>query len=215
MIFALAPAISAARPDLVPALKDNDRNRSRAFGGLIVAEVALAVLLLVSAGLLLESFAGMQRLRVGFDPDRVVTFWVRPSNTRYAAADGPATVQRLLTRIQQTPGIAYAAVNRCTPFYGCARTTVFFPGRDIDRANPPIVGRHYISADYFRALGIRSARTGLYAGRSSGAPPVAIVNESPPALWPGENAVGQQSGLARCRRSRIPSSRSKLSAVTM
>jgi putative ABC transport system permease protein len=195
MIFALAPAISAARPDLVPALKDNDRNRSRAFGGLIVAEVALAVLLLVSAGLLLESFAGMQRLRVGFDPDRVVTFWVRPSNTRYATADGPATVHRLLTRIQQTPGVSYAAVNRCTPFYGCARTTVFFPGREIDRTNAPIVGRHYISADYFRALGIRlrSGRVFTPADRA-GAPPVAIVNESAARrFWPGENAVGQHA----------------------
>jgi putative ABC transport system permease protein len=195
LLFALAPALAAVRPDLVPALKEQDRAAgSRAFGGLVIVEVALAVLLLVSAGVLLESFQQMQNRRAGFDPDRVLTFWIRPANSKYRVADGPAIVQRLLTSIQQAPGVAAAAVNRATPFYGGSRTTAFFPGRPADRLNAPVVGRHYISEDYFRVLGIP-----LIAGRMltsadrAGTQPVTVVNETAARrFWPGDNPIGQR-----------------------
>ncbi len=195
LLFALAPAVAATRPDLVPALKDSDRATSRrAFGGLVVVEVALAVLLLVSAGMLLESFQHLQRQRVGFDPDRVLTFWVRPSNSRYQPADGPAIVQRLLARIEQVPGVVYAAVNRATPFYGGSRTPVFFPGRPVNLSNTPIVGRHYVSENYFRALGIPllSGRM-LTAADRAGTPPVTVISEATARrFWPGENPIGKR-----------------------
>jgi predicted permease len=196
MVFALAPAMEASRPDLVSALKEDDRGgrRGRALAGLVVSEVAVAVLLLAGAGLLLESFTRMQNLRRGFTAERVLTFWIRPPNSRYAPADGPAIVARMLARIEQTPGVESAAVNRCTPFIGCARTTVFFPGQPVDRVNAPGVGRHYVSADYFRTLGIP-----LLAGRSlavddrAGRPPVAVVNETGARrFWPGENPIGKR-----------------------
>src|SRR6185369_15850072 len=52
------------------------------------------------------------------------------------------------------PGVESAAVNRCVPFTGCSRTVLFLPERPVDRTNAPGVGRHYISSDYFRTLGI-------------------------------------------------------------
>lgn len=195
LLFSLAPALAAARPDLVPALKDHDRPSNRgAFGRLIVVEVALAVLLLVSAGLLLESFSGMQQQRVGFDPDRVLTFWIRPPSSRYQPEDGPAIVERLLTRVEQVPGVAAAAVNRAVPFSSGSRSLAFFPGRTPDPANAPVVGRHYISADYFRVLSIP-----LLAGRAltpadrAGSPPVTVINETAARrFWPGENPIGRR-----------------------
>lgn len=196
MLFALVPAIEASRPNLVSALKEDDRggSRGRALAGLVVSEVALAVLLLAAAGLLVESFARMQQLRTGFVTDRVLTFWIRPPNSRYQPADGPAIVERMLTRIEQVPGVESAAVNRCTPFMGCARTTIFFPGTPVDRMNAPVVGRHYVSADYFRTLGIplRAGRALTPADRTDRAP-VAVVNEAGARrFWPGENAIGQR-----------------------
>ena len=92
------------------------------------------------------------------------------------------------------PGIESAAVNRCVPFSGCSRTQLFFPDRPVDRVNAPGVGRHYISADYFRALGIPilSGRALTPADRA-GSPPVAIVNEAGARrFWPGENPVGKR-----------------------
>jgi putative ABC transport system permease protein len=103
-------------------------------------------------------------------------------------------VDRLLTRIQAVPGVASAAVNRCVPFTGCSSSTLFLPDRPADRANAPAIARHYISSDYFHALGIP-----ILAGRAltpadrAGSPPVAIVNESGARrFWPGESAIGKR-----------------------
>jgi predicted permease len=197
LLFALVPALAASRPQLVTALKEDERgggHRGHALSILVVTEVAIACLLLTASGLLIENFARIQSRRSGFISDDVLTFWVRPPGSRYPVASGPATVDRLLARIQAVPGVESAAVNRCVPFSGCSRTILFLPDRPVDRANAPGVGRHYISSDYFRALGIP-----ILAGRAltpadrAGSPPVAIVNESGARrFWPGENAIGKR-----------------------
>ena len=197
LLCALVPALAAARSDLVTALKEDDRGGgrgSRTLSALVVSEVALACLLLTASGLLIESFARLQSRRAGFASDDVLTFWVRPPGSRYPPAAGPATVGRLLTRIQTVAGVESAAVNRCVPFSGCSRTIAFFPDRPADPAHAPGVGRHYISPDYFRTLGIP-----ILAGRPitdadrAGSPPVAIVNESGARrFWPGENPIGKR-----------------------
>ncbi len=197
LLCALVPALAASRLELVTALKEDNRGggrRGHALSILVVSEVAIACLLLTASGLLIENFARIQSRRSGFVADDVLTFWVRPPGSRYPVASGPATVDRLLTRIQAVPGVESAAVNRCTPFSGCSRTILFLPGRPVDPATAPGVGRHYISADYFRTLGIP-----ILAGRAitpadrAGSPPVAIVNESGARrFWPGENPIGKR-----------------------
>ena len=197
LLFALVPALAASRAELVTALKEDDRGGGRggrALPTLVVSEVAIACLLLTASGLLIESFARIQNRRTGFVPDQVLTFWVRPPGSRYPPASGPATLDRLLTRIQAVPGVESAAVNRCVPFSGCSNTILFLADRPVDRLNAPGVGRHYISADYFRTLGIP-----IVAGRAltpadrAGSPPVAVVNESGARrFWPGENPIGKR-----------------------
>ena len=196
VLFALAPAIDASRPNLVAALKEDERGggRGRALGALVVSEVALAVLLLAASGLLLETFARLQGRRTGFVADSVLTFWVRPPASRYAPEDGPATLDRLLARVQSVPGVASAAVNRCTPFTGCSRTVIFFPDRPARIDDAPGVGRHYVSADYFKTLGIPllAGRT-LTAADRAGSPAVAVVNETGARrFWPGGSAIGKR-----------------------
>ena len=197
LVFALVPAVAASRAELVTALKEDDRGGGRggrALSTLVVSEVAIACLLLAASGLLIESFARIQNRRAGFVPDQVLTFWVRPPGSRYPPASGPATLDRLLTRIQAVPGVESAAVNRCVPFSGCSNTILFLADRPVDRRNAPGVGRHYVSADYFRTLGIP-----ILAGRAltpadrAGSPPVAVVNESGARrFWPGENPIGKR-----------------------
>ena len=197
LLFALVPALAASRAELVTALKEDDRGGGRggrALPTLVVSEVAIACLLLTASGLLIESFARIQSRRTGFVPDQVLTFWVRPPGSRYPPASGPATLDRLLTRLQAVPGVESAAVNRCVPFSGCSNTILFLADRPVDRLNAPGVGRHYISADYFRTLGIP-----IVAGRAltpadrAGSPPVAVVNESGARrFWPGENPIGKR-----------------------
>ncbi len=197
VLFALVPAMQSSRPELATALKEHDRGsgrHGRALSTLVVSEVAVACLLLTASGLLIESFARIQNRRTGFVSGGVLTFWVRPPASRYPPASGPATVDRLLARVQSVPGVELAAVNRCTPFTGCSRSIAFFPDRPVDPVNAPGVGRHYISPDYFRTLGIPvlAGRTLTPADRA-GAPPVAVVNETGARrFWPGESPIGKR-----------------------
>jgi len=193
----LAPALDTSRTRVTDALKEDDRGGGvprRLFKALVVVEIALAVLLLAAAGLLLDNIARMQRLRQGFDSDGVMTFWVRPPTSRYAVTEGPAIVERLLTSVERVPGVESAAVNRCTPFSGCSRTVLSFADRPNDPANLIVVGRHYISADYFKTLGIP-----LLAGRAltprdrADRPPVTVINESAARrFWPDESPLGKR-----------------------
>jgi putative ABC transport system permease protein len=197
LLFALAPALSASRADLATALKEGDRGGaggSRTLSLLVVSEVAIACLLLTASGLLIESFARLQNRRTGYVSENVLTFWVRPPGSRYPPSAGPATLDRLLTRIQSVPGVEAAAVDRCVPFTGCSSSTLFLPDRLVDRLNAPAIGRHYISADYFRTLGIPIlAGRALTAADRAGSPAVAVVNESGARrFWPSENPIGKR-----------------------
>ena len=198
LVFAFAPALHASRPQLTTALKEDERGGGRRFRAqslLVVSDVALASFLLAGSGVLIESFALLQAQRTGFVPDNVLTFWVRPPTSRFNyPEDGPRIIERLLTRIQAVADVESAAANRCTPFMGCSRSVIFFADRPGDTANPPVVGRHYASADYFRTLGIPlvSGRLITDADRE-GTPPVAVVNQAGARLfWPGENPIGKR-----------------------
>jgi len=197
VLCGLAPALDTSRAPLTHALKEDDRGGGtphRLLKSLVVVEVALAVLLLAASGLLLDNVVRMQRLQRGFSTDRVVTFWVRPPNSRYSVSDGPAIIERLLTSVERIPGVESAAVNRCTPFTGCSRTVLYFTDRPNDERNLLVVGRHYVSADYFKALGIP-----LLAGRAltsqdrADRPPVTVISESAARrFWPGESPLGKR-----------------------
>lgn len=197
VLCGLMPALDTTRAEFTHALKEDERSggaRRGLFRGLVVTEIALAVLLLAAAGLLLDSFSRMQRLRGGFESEGVLTFWVRPPASRYSVREGPAIVERLLTTVEQVPGVQSAAVNRCTPFTGCSRTVLSFADRPNDPANAPVVGRHYVSADYFKTLGIP-----VLAGRvltpqdRADRPEVTVISEGAARrFWPGENPIGKR-----------------------
>jgi predicted permease len=197
LFFALAPALAASHPQLMTALRSDDRGgdrRGRVFAMLVVAETAVAYTLLVSAAQLIGNFGQLRDRRTGFVSGNVLTFWVRPPVSQYPVTSGPATVDRLLAQVQAAPGVESAAVNRCVPFSGCANTVLFLPGQATPPAAAPQVGRHYISADYFRTLGIP-----ILAGRAltpadrAGSAPVAVVNESGARrFWPGEDPIGRR-----------------------
>jgi predicted permease len=198
LVFALAPALRASRPQLTTMLKEDARGggpRRRLQSLIVIGDVAIASFLLVGSGLLIESFARIQTLRAGFVSDNVLTFWVRPPSSRVNYPDdGPKIIQQLLARIQSAPGVESAAANRCTPLMGCSRSVVYFPDKPELAATPPGVGRHYASPDYFRTLGIPLITGRLLTDQDrAGTPPVAVVNESGAKLfWPGESPIGKR-----------------------
>jgi putative ABC transport system permease protein len=200
--FGLAPALSASTPDLNSALKQGSRNattgsgRNRLRQGLVVAEVALALVVLIGAGLLLNSFARLIAVKPGFDPRNLYTMKVSLSDGRYSKnSEKKRFVRELNERLDATPGVTGVAICDDLPIAGTNSTTsvkekdrVFAAGA---AALP--VGLHVINPRYFDGLGTRLVKGRVFDARdAAGAPSVFIVNESMARrLWPGEEPLGK------------------------
>ena len=199
LLFGVAPALAATSADPAQALALSSRavtgrGRGRALNVLVAGQIAVAVLVCCGAMLLVRTVAHLQEARSAFDGS-AVTFWINQPVSKYAERDGPAIVERMLGRIREVPGVLEAAVNRCTPYgSSCARTVLYFAGRPNAPGTAPVVGRHYVSASYFPALGIALRRGRLLNdGDRIGRPPVTVINETAARrFWPDEDPIGKR-----------------------
>jgi predicted permease len=200
VLAGLVPALQTSRPALVPALKSDTAgggSRSRLRGGLLVAQIAFSMLLLVTAGLFGRALVHARSMDPGFDPRDVSYATIDLRLANLDSARGNALVSQLLARTRALPGVERAATSAMLPVGGGALGLGGFqvPGR-----NPPERGRdswdadwNVVSPGYFDVL-----RTPLVAGRDftdadrAGAPDVAIINETLAArVWPEGGAVGR------------------------
>jgi len=201
LLFGMAPALQAARADLHEGLKQGARGvagsgtRTRAF--LVAGQVALALMLLVGAGLLLKSFARLQRVDLGFDPEHVVTARVTLPETRYGDSTRQAAFfQSLLARLDALPGVRVAGAINWLPLSGLRSATNFwFGGRPIpsDPQQPTAI-ISVVDPNYFRAMGItlRSGR-GLASTDDADQPKAVVVSERfVHEYFPGQSPLGQQ-----------------------
>jgi predicted permease len=205
MLFGIFPALQLSRPDLTNALKDGARGAST--GGarqymrnvLVVAEVALAVILLVGAALFIGSFRTLMKIDPGFDPENVLTVGIQPRLERNISTgaqlpDYAPQIQQILDRVQQMPGVRYAgAISGGMPLGGSMSiTNLSIPGRKLEGPDGNISIRR-VTADYHEAIGV-PLKAGRYFEPSDrkGAAEVVIVNEATAKKYfPGENAVGK------------------------
>jgi len=204
IFFGLAPALQASRTDLVAGLKSGRSGgegrgiRSREM--ILGLQVALAVVLVVGCGLLLTSYARMRGEPLGFDPDRLLTFMIRPSEVRFTPAEAPALVDRVLEEIGRVPGVEAASVDGCVPLSTqCANTSLFIVGRPWGRdADAPSVLRHYVGPDHFAALGVPVLRgRALGPADRAGRPHVVVINQAAAdRFWPTEDPIGRKVWFA-------------------
>ena len=185
VLFGLAPAASLARIDLVEAFKhDGARTAGSARSTwlrstLVVAEVALCMVLLVAAGLLLQTFVRLRAVDPGFDPHGVVRARMSLQGSRYASsADINRFFDRGLERLRAIPGVHGAAIVNGVPIERGLNLNV-----DILDGPSPAENRYvdwrYASADYFTVMGIPlAAGRGFTGADRAGSAPVAVVNES-------------------------------------
>ncbi|HVG23924.1 MAG TPA: ABC transporter permease, partial [Thermoanaerobaculia bacterium] len=205
--FGLAPAIAASRPDLQTGLKSGGRGSSHDRGGkllrntLVVIEVALATVLLIGAGLLIKSFARLERVAPGLNAEGTLTTRVVLSRAQQEGARRKAMVERILERASQMPGVRYAGAIETInmPFTGSLSNNSF----SIEGAPPPKDGEEpdadirIIAGDYFRAMGMPliAGRTLDYR-RSQPAQTEFVVNEAfVQRYFHGRNVVGRRIGL--------------------
>jgi putative ABC transport system permease protein len=201
LLFGLAPAWQVSRPNLNDALKDSGRQTGsgshRLRSLLVVAEVALSLMLLISAGLLVRSFLSLMKTNAGFDADNVLTMNLTLPVAKYK--DGPARAafyQQLVQRVKSLPGVETAAAVNYLPLGGSNSSDAFLieglpeppPGQEFD-------GRYRVcTPDYFRALGIslRKGR-GFTEQDKADSQPVIIVNETlANRFWPNQDPIGKR-----------------------
>jgi putative ABC transport system permease protein len=200
IIFGLAPALQAAKVELTEAMKESarsgvSRHRSRLRNILVIAEVAVAVVLLIGAGLLLQSFRKLQKVNLGFDAKNVLTAEVELPEIRYPKPHQAAQFyKQLLERVHSTPGVVNASAIMPQPLSGNSiRTVVEFQGRSYGRGDEPRTMFRTIALDYLDTMKI-----GLVDGRdfteqdTEKSQQVALVNESfVKAYFPDENPLGK------------------------
>jgi predicted permease len=198
LLFGLAPALQATRPDLVKSLKDEalalgDR-RSPLRSALVITQVALSVLLLVGACLLLRSLNKVID-NVGFNPHQIAHFRLRPGRLGYDVERARAYHREVLRRVEAVPGVQTAVLLAWgTPAAGGSMVSIGSPGQaPAQGENAWRIACHEITPRYLEMLKIP-----LRAGREfderdrTGAPLVTIVNETlARQLWPAGDAMGQ------------------------
>jgi putative ABC transport system permease protein len=198
LLFGLMPAIQASRSALGPALKDGGRGSAgsggqRARRSLVVAEIAVALVLLVGSGLLLRTFVRLQAADLGFNPSGVLIGEVLTPQIKYPTREALiAFYDRLLERVTALPGVETAALSSIVPLRGDNDVDVAIEGQA-----PPAPGHEtttwyrLVSADYLKAMGIPLRRGRGFAPHE--AAPSVVVNETAARrFWPGEDALGRR-----------------------
>lgn len=195
IIFGLAPAMTASRTDLNESLKEGgtssttESGRRRLRNGLVISEMALALVLLSGAGLLVRTFLRLMQVDLGIDPTNVVTMEIDLPHYKYASATQQTLFYReLLERVKSTPGVRSVGIEQ-------PGATVFFQPEGQAPAPPgqePTADFNVVSPGDFGAMGI-----GVVAGRAfsesdtSGTTPVALISEMVARrYWPHTNPLG-------------------------
>ena len=204
VLFGLAPALLAAGVDAGDRLRGGNRSASPGAGRrrlrrlLVTAEVAVAFVLLVGAGLLVHSFLQLTSLDPGFRPGQVVTVAIELERTQYAAPDAQlAFFERLLERVHSLPGVQWAAAGDSLPLKPFSMVMIGGTAEDAPAAPPgrgPELALCAVTPDYFRTLGmtLRRGRPFLDTDRP-GTPEVAIVNETlARRMWGTADPIGKR-----------------------
>jgi len=201
LLFGLAPALQASKSNLNETLKDGGRTsasagRQRVRNLLVVSEVALSLLLLVSAGLLIKSFSRLQQTELGFDPTNVLTLRVPLPEARYKESGQVGNFwDELLRRVRALPGVESAGLTRGLPMNGGIESGVMVEGQETTNPKDAVVAVNlYAEPGYFKTMNIQ-----LVSGRflseqdTIDAPLAAMVDEMFVArFFPNADPIGKR-----------------------
>lgn len=207
-IFGLAPALQSVRGDVTSSIKEGVRGTSGRQGAVtrnafVAAQLALALTLLVGAGLLMRSLANIRAVDPGFDPERLLTAFIGlPANGYEAAAQVRTFHASLLERVDTTPGVSAAALVSVLPFSRDDTDTSFFiAGKPQPRSagDTPAAWFRIVSAGYLRTMGMHLERGRfIEPGDIDTSQTVAVINRTlANRYWPNENPIGRRFRIGK------------------
>jgi putative ABC transport system permease protein len=196
---ALFPALVVTGSDIQARLKDGVRSSATALQrrlrqGLVVAEVALAVVVLVGSGLLVRSFQEMWAVDPGFDAENLLTFRVATGWSQMDVDERAEFYSEAALRIEELPGVTSAAAGTALPISQSFHASFQHVGEpEIPRGERPIAAYLSVTPNYFETLGIEVRRGSTFAGSERrDSPGVALVNEAAAReFWPGQDPLGK------------------------
>lgn len=200
-LFGLAPAWQASKTDLNNSLKEGGRQTTyvshRLRRILVISEVALSLMLLVSAGLLMRSFLALVKTDAGFDANNVLTMSLVLPVAKYKEdAQRSSFYKELVSRVESVPGVESAAVINYLPLGGANSSDAFLvEGTPDPPPGQEFIGRYRVcSPKCFETLGIRLVRGRVFSEEDrAGATPVIIVNQTlANRYWPNGDAIGKR-----------------------
>jgi putative ABC transport system permease protein len=205
VLFGLAPALQASKPDLNESLKESGRSsagleRSRLRNLLVVSEVALALVLLVCAGLMIKSFMRLQQVSPGFEPKNLLTMNISLSRQKYPEAQkANGFYNQLFERVRAVPGVESVGGIDPLPLSDSNGTTSFVVegGPMLAQADRPEVGERSITPDYFQTMRIPILKGRAFTEQDrENTPRALIVNEAlARRYWPNEEVLGKRLGF--------------------
>jgi macrolide transport system ATP-binding/permease protein len=199
VLFSLLPALQSSKPDLVPALKDESSmagfRRSRLRNFLVIAQIALSLVLLVSAGLIVRSLQAAQRMRPGFNPQNAVSISFDLGLQGYDDAKGRVFYERALERMRAIPGVRSVAFIDTLPLsLDYSSNSVYVEGQPVtSKSKLPLAIPYSASPKYFETMGIPLRGRDFLPNENKKDSRVAIVNETfARKFFKGQEAIGKR-----------------------
>ncbi len=203
LLFGLLPAWQATRPSLVPALKGDSSGgapKSRAVRSLVVAQTALSIVLLVSAGLFLVNLRAAEVLDKGFATDNRIVAVMNPGQQGYGRPEAEAFYRQLLERLRANPRVRSAALMSVTPLsLGSSDRGITVPGYSPLPDERMSIHFAVVSPGYFETMGIEVVQGRAFTDRDSpDSQPAVIVNRRfAEHFWPGQDPLGRAVRMGR------------------
>ena len=204
VLFGLAPAWQAARPDLRDALAEGSRSsqrltKSKLASALILGQVTLSVVLMIGCCLLLRSFAQLQHIRPGFNPENVLTFRVSLPNLVYPDPNAVRVAYRRISdRLRATPGVLTVGVTEKVPLTGSGPQTPYaWNDETLHHWESISADWRSVTPDYFRAMGIRFLAGRPFSDQDDEQHPGVLIIDEMLArkVWPNEDPIGKRLTL--------------------
>ena len=210
VLLGLVPALGATRTNIAEALRENSQRSGRSAAApkirntLLIAQMALALVLVIAAGLLVRTFYGMLHSNPGFDATRVITFELPLPSSKYSDTGRMAQVYKeILLRLQSIPGVQSAGISSVVPMGGAPDGTgIRIPEHPtLHDRDAPYASYSFISPGYFASISGQLLRgRDVTDGDTLQGMPVTIINSTmAKRYFPGEDPVGKQVGVGSTR----------------